>query len=191
MSSRYHALAFQVKNKYPRFNVKERNKSWLMPIFWVLSRLTGQSYDNFTTTIFSTMYVSSSWSEKSDERKYRTLRHEEVHIEQFHCFPLGRWAWPINHLLMSLCYLLLLPAIFSMRAKFEREGYTQTLLVEFELGGPFSEDRMEYNARWLAETFGGSAYAWMWTRKKAYAWSMDTMRKINAGDILSPYLDVE
>ena len=185
-TSRYEVLANRVKSEFPRFNVKERDKSWLFPIFWLLKKITSQDYKTFTTTIFSTMYVGPTWEKKSDEQKYRTLRHELVHIRQFHCFPLGRWAWPVNHLLMSLCYLLLLPVLWTFRAKFEREGYTQSLLVEFELKGPISENRKEDNARWMAQTFGGGAYALMWTKKKAYAWAMDVQRKINAGEITNP-----
>jgi hypothetical protein len=182
-ANRYEILVKRVRALYPRFNVKKRDSSWLLPIFWLLSKVTGQSYDNFTTTIFSTMYVGPNWEKKSVDRKYRTLRHELKHIKQFHCFPLGRWAWPLNHLLMALCYLLILPFVLTMRSRLEREGYTQTLLVEFELDGPFTDERMEYNARWLSGTFGGSAYAWMWRKTAAYAWAMETMRKINAGEI--------
>ena len=181
----YTKLVEFVKAEFPRFNVKKRDKSWLMPIFWILSKVTGQNYDGFTTTIFSTMYVGPSWEKKNAKQKYKTLRHERVHIEQFHCFPLGRWAWPINHLLMAMCYLLVLPVFWTMRAKFERAGYTQSMLAEFELYGPFSDSKMEDWGRWMAETFGGSSYAWMWNGSSAYAWAMDTMRKINAGEIIS------
>jgi hypothetical protein len=42
---------------------------------------------------------------------------------------------------------------------------------------------MEDWARWMAETFGSAMYLLMWRGKPAYAWAMDTMRKINAGEI--------
>jgi len=180
---RYAVLSLQVKDRYPRFSVVERDKSWLRPIFWLLQKITRQDYSGFTTTIFSTMYVGSDWATSSTTSRYRLLRHEMQHIKQFHNWPLGRRAWPVNHLLMSLVYLLLLPVIWTLRAKFEREGYTQTLLVEYELTGPIADTRMEENARWLAETFGGSAYLYMWRKKAAYAWAMETQRKINAGEI--------
>lgn len=183
---RYEVLAARVRKTYPRFKVKERDKSWLRPIFWALQKITRQDYGSFTTTVFSTMYVGADWAKDSSLDKYKTLRHEKVHIAQFHRFPLGRWAWPVNHLLMALCYLFILPVIWTFRARFEREGYTQTLLVQYELHGQISESRMENNARWLSETFGGSAYAWMWRRKAAYNWAMEIQRKINAGEIANP-----
>lgn len=188
---RYSVLSLRVKGCYPRFSVVERDKSWLRPIFWLLSKVTRKDYSNFNTTIFSTMYVGPGWGTDSSTSRYKSLRHEMKHIEQFHRWPLGRWAWPINHVLTALAYLLLLPIIWTLRAKFEREGYTQTLLVEYELNGPFTDGRMEDNARWLAETFGGSAYFFMWRKKSAYAWAMETQRKINAGEISNPSDRVE
>jgi hypothetical protein len=155
----------------------------LRPIFWLLAKVTGTDYSTFHTTIFSTMYTGPRWEKMSDTQRYRLLRHEKKHIEQAHCFPLGRRLWPVNHLLWAFCYLLVLPFFLTFRAKFEREGYTQSLLVDFEENGLISERDMEENARWKAKTFGGSAYAWMWRGSAAYAWAMDTQRKINAGEI--------
>lgn len=183
---RFVVLSDQVRARYPRFTVTRRDRSWLAPIFWLLQKITRQDYSNFVTTIFSTMYVGSSWGTDSSVSKYKTLRHEMKHIDQFHRWPMGRWAWPVNHVLMSIAYLLLLPVLWTFRAMFEREGYTQTLLVEFEMNGPFSDARMEENARWMATTFGGSAYLFMWRKSAAYAWAMDVQRKINAGEISNP-----
>lgn len=179
MLDRYEQLCEQTKKEYPRFNVRPRDSSWLKPIFWVLQKITGQSYETFTTTVFSTMYVGPAWEKNSSDQKWKTLSHEKVHIGQFHEFPLGRWAWPVNHLLMALCYLLVLPFFFTMRSKFEREGYMASIRAEYELHGPFSSKKMERWARWLAGTFGGSAYFWMWTRSRAYAWAMKSMQQVN------------
>jgi hypothetical protein len=180
---RYQILAGKTRKEYPRFNVKKRDSSWLRFPFWVLKKITRNDYRTFTTTIFSTMYVGETWERKTQNEKYKTLRHEKKHIRQFHCFPFGRWAWPINHLIMALLYLLVLPIILTFRAKFEREGYTQSMLVHYELEGPFSDEDMESWARWIANTFGTGTYFWMWRKKAAYAWAMQTMRAINAGEI--------
>lgn len=183
--SRYQALANRVEKEYPRFNVKYRNKSWLMPIFWLLGKLTGTNYDTFTTTIFSTMYVGATWTAKSDVNKYKLLRHELVHIEQAHNWPLGRWAWPLNHLLWAICYIAVLPILWTFRAKFEREGYTQTMLVEYELYGKFSADKMVRWAKWMERTFAGSTYFFMWRKKATRRWATTTMSKINDQQIVS------
>ena len=182
-TDRYQILVERTKKEFPRFNVKERDKSWLRPVFWLMSKITRVDYSGFTTTIASTMYTGSDWKTDSSDDKYKTLRHEKIHIKQVHRFPLGRWAWPINHLIMGLLYAFVLPFILTFRAKFEREGYVQTLLVEYELRGQISEYRMKHNAEWMARTFGGSAYAWMWRKSAARNWAMRTQKKIVAGEI--------
>lgn len=186
MADRFDELSARTKAEFPRFNVRERDKSWLRWIFGPLSKILGQDYSTFTTTIFSTMYVGAGWQHDTPNEKYQTLRHEMQHIDQFHHWPLGRRLWPVNHVIMAFCYLFVLPLFWTLRARFERAGYTQTLLVEFELHGAFSQDRMESNARWMAETFGGGSYFYMWRRKAAYAWAMETQRKILAGEITNP-----
>lgn len=189
--NRFQVLLDRTKEEYPRFNIKKRDKSWLRPIFWLLGLITRRDYSTFTTTIFSTMYVGPTWKDKSLDDKYKLLRHEKKHVKQAHDFPLGRRAWPINHLLWAICYLLVLPAILTFRAKFEREGYTETLLVQYELEGRLSDLEMVRNALWLAETFGRSTYVFMWRKDVAYEWAMETQRGINAGEIMNPVDRVE
>lgn len=183
---RYTILVGRTKQQFPRFTVKERRKTWLGWVFRVLQKITRQDYSGFTTTIFSTMYVGDDWHSMSSDERYKLLRHEKKHIEQFHRWPFGRRLWFVNHIVMALCYLFVLPVFWTLRAKLEREGYTQTLLVDYELSGRLTEVQMERNAVWLAETFGGSAYFFMWTRKAAYAWAMETQRRILAGEITNP-----
>ena len=183
--SRYEELVSRVEKLYPRFNVKHRDKSWLMPIFWLLSKFTSKNYNTFTTTIFSTMYVGPTWDAKSDKDKYKCLRHELVHIIQAHEWPLGRWAWPINHFLWAICYIGVLPILWTFRAKFEREGYQQTMLVECELYGKFTADKMRWWAAWMERTFAGSTYFFMWRKKATRRWAITTMDKINNRQIVS------
>jgi hypothetical protein len=163
--------------------VRIRRESWLHPIFWLLSKITRTDYSHFSTTIGSTIYARDNWEERTPDQKYKLLRHELVHIRQVHRFPLGRWAWPLNHLIYSIFYLLFLPVILTFRSKFEREGYTQSMLTSYELHGEFSLAKKAAWAKRMATTFGGSAYMWMWRKKAAYAWALETIRKIHAGEI--------
>lgn len=181
--NRFELLRRQTQAEFPRFSIKRRSASWLRPVFWVLEKVTRRKYSGFTTTIASTMYVGESWDDYSSDGKYAILRHEKVHVDQAHRWPLGRRLWPVNHLLFMLSYLLVFPVLWTLRAHFERAGYTQSLLVQYELAGKISDLQMERNAAWMAEIFGGSAYLFMWRRRAAYAWAMDTQRKINAGVI--------
>lgn len=181
--SKYEELLKRTCQEFPGFRVVERDKSWLRPVFWLLGKITRRDYSGFTTTIGLNMYVGSTWNKRSEIRKYKTLRHELVHVRQFVSWPLGRWAWPINHFLMAFCYLFILPVFWTLRAKFEREAYTQTLLFDYEEHGTITDERMEENARWIAETFATSTYLFMWTGNAAYRWAMVTQRAILDGKI--------
>ena len=89
----------------------------------------------------------------------------------------------MNGILFAVCYLMVLPFFWTFRAKFEREAYTQSMLVQFELGGSLTEPEMSANAEKMVQTFCGPAYAWMSTVRKTYAWAMQTQRAINLGAI--------
>ena len=187
--NRYDALVERTKREFPRFQVRKRGSVWWMrALFWLLSSVLKKGagdYSNFATTIFSTIYVPDSWDSWTDRQRYELLRHEKRHIRQAHVWPLGRWAWPLNHLLWAISYIFLpIPFFWTLRAYFERDGYTQTMLVLYELqGGLIPDKQMEQQAAFMVDVFAGPAYAWMWTKKAAYAWAMETMRRINAGYI--------
>lgn len=185
MFSRYEELLKRAKEEYPRFNIRPRRTSWLQWIFTPLSWITRQDYSGFSTTIGSTLYAADGWDRRLDDNKYKTLRHELVHVDQYHRFPFGPKLWVLNHIIFAFCYLFVLPVRWTMRAKFEREGYFQTLLVEWELGGEIPPLRTLENARWIAQTFGGSAYAFMGGRQAAYDWAIQVQRRINLGDFPS------
>lgn len=183
---RYATLLSRTVQEYPRFNICLRSDVWwLRAIFWLLVKIRGHNYNGFTTTIGSTMYVSDNWHARTDHQKYIVLRHERQHVRQFHTWPIPvKWLWPVNHILFSISYLLLpLPIFITMRAHFEREGYLQNMLVLNELNGPLDEKQIKHEASFIADIFSGATYLWMWRRKPAYTWAVETMRAINAGDI--------
>lgn len=178
--NRFETLWPRVVQEIPGARIVKRSDFWL-------TRWMGKRYDNFTTTIWRTCYVSSQWDTRSSDDRYKTLRHELQHLRQFRNWPfksLGRrYLWPINAVIMSLCYLLVLPVFWTLRAKFERAGYEQTLLVEYELGGLRTPEDQKSWIDWLTETFGGSTYAWMWTRNDAREWAKNTIMGITSGTI--------
>jgi hypothetical protein len=201
--NRYEQLKAKVLREFPRFQVRKASETWWLRWAMGLLRLITRSpVGGFTTTIFSTVYVEDDWDRRPADDRYATLRHELMHIRQFHHWPIavdadldrGGW-WRVvlsdlrrwtNHLCVMVAYLFLCPAFWTMRARFEREGYTQTLLVARELYGELGQATMESKARWLASVFGGPDYAWMWNAGAAYRWAMDTQRKINAGMLWNP-----
>ena len=153
--TRYDLLVRKVRAEFPELAIVPRKGTWLGLFFGLMTKLTGANYDHMVTTIGSTIYVGDSWANRTDDGKYKTLRHELIHIRQFHGWPFG-YHWPrINHALFSIFYLLVLPALWTYRARFEREAYTQTLLVDRELHGPISDLDMELNAEAMVLRFTG------------------------------------
>ena len=177
--NRYEAIIQRICSEFPAFKIVERDKSWLRLPFRLLSKVTKTDYFNFVTTIGSTIYVGPGWNERSDNDRYRVLRHELIHIRQFHNWPFGRRLSWLNHAFFSFAYLFILPFLWTFRAKFEREAYTQTLLVQFELGGTITDPEIDRNTERMVRTFSGPAYLWMATKKSTYHWAMLTQRKIN------------
>lgn len=173
---RYAILLRRTQAQFPRFKVKKKKDAFLHIL----------PFKGFTTTIGSTMYVADNFDQWSSNARYATLRHEKIHVEQFNCWPLGQWAWPLNYLLFSLVYLFCFPVLWTMRAKFEREGYTQTMLVNYELHGVSTESQKEAIAESLVDYFGGVFYFFMWRRKAAFAWAMEMQRRIERGLITNP-----
>jgi hypothetical protein len=181
--NRAEALIERVKREVPSFNVIKRSDSrFLRTVFWPLQKVTGRTYGQYATTIFSTVYVPDDWDSWSPDRQYSLLRHEIMHIRQFWNWPFGPKTWWLNHFIVAFLYLLCLPVIWTMRAKFEREGYTQSMLVHHELG--WLTD-VESEVKWIADTFSNSSYLWMWRRGPAEAWARQTIAAIQSGQIVN------
>lgn len=182
--NKYHTLFARYRALYPRLNVVKKDESRLMQtIFWPLKKLTGNNYNNYTTTIGSTIYVPPDFGAWPDDERYILLRHEAQHVKQFHRWPFGIWAWPLNHLLMGLAYLFLLPVFLTMRAYFERAGYTQTILATYECYGIGDSQAQEAYAEWIADVFSGSSYLWMWRRGPAKKWALKTIKNVCNGEL--------
>ena len=183
--------------------VLRKDSTFLAVVFgalgWLLKVVTfGKKkidYSAFATTIGRTLYMPDGYLWWDDVEKYRRLRHELVHLRQFRCWPfpfLGhRGVWRINAVLMGLCYLLVLPAFLTMRAHFERAGYTQTMLVRWEMGGLRSTRDRERHIAWLVRTFSTGKYFWMSTAKRTKKWASTTMLQIMDGEICNDRDDVD
>jgi hypothetical protein len=192
MSNKFNILWERTQQEIPNAKLVHRQDSWFMrTISWFLTKVLrlNKDYCDFGTTIFSTIYLPHSWLIMNDQEKYKLLRHELIHLRQFRNWPfsfLGRpYFWYVNALFVSFCYIFVLPVLFTMRAKFEKEAYTQSLLVDYEAG------RLQ-NLAYRAHTFGlmvrqftDSTYAWMSTDVGARLWVLDTYHDIFSGKLTS------
>lgn len=163
-------------------------------------------FSRFHTTIGKRVYIKKDSIAAEDWAGiYRVLRHEYIHILQrrrywllydvAYLFPqvlavlaipsflsiwFGlQWLWSLGF----LAFLAPIPAYWRMR--FEIEGYTQTLLVEYEMRGQISEGLI----RRVAEKFTGSTYYFMWPfNRDVRARLGDIVDKIYTGKINTPHL---
>lgn len=181
----YEAMLRRIRTEFPKFKVVNRDDTWLRHPFRLLRKVTKSDYFNFVTTIGQTVYVGPGWKDRPDISKYKVLRHELVHLRQFRVFPFGAsWRY-LNLTLFAFFYLFVLPAFWTYRARFEREAYAQTLLVQYELEGAISDRDMGENTKRMVRIFTGPAYFWMARKKATYTWAMELQRKINRGEMVN------
>jgi hypothetical protein len=192
MPDRYDQLLARIKEEIPEVKIIKFKDSWFIRMIHVfLKILTFGKFepDTYTTTIGTRMYVRDSWDHKPDQEKYLILRHEVIHMRQ-----ARRWPFPaldrkgtrwINFFLFSFCYLFAAPTKWTLRAKFEREAYTQTLLTHFEIAGKWYLHMIEHLVAHMGKTFSGPDYFFMWDKMKAMKWAAQTMVDIEERRIVN------
>jgi hypothetical protein len=144
-----------LKQKFPKFKVMKYSDSklwnWLHQNFFKWAVATTRGY---------TVYFRDDFFE--NDRGVEVLKHEAAHMLDY-----SKWG-----ILYELSYLLLLPAVFTMRAYWEWHGYKETLrsvhdeYAFFKTSDPKYYDYiMDFNCQWVANTFAGSGYLWMFPFK--------------------------
>lgn len=179
--TRDQVLIERFKRERPRFTITKRGDSkFLQTILWPIKKISGQSFGEYATTLFSTVYVPDDWDSWDPDARYALLRHEIKHVRRFNTWPFNvTWLWWLNNFLTAFMYLLCFPVLLTMRAWFEREGYGESLLVYNELGWM----DVEKMVAWVVEQFSGPNYLYMWRAKPAEAWARQRIADIQAGKI--------
>lgn len=192
-NKKYEMLLANITDEIKGFKiVKFQDSRFIRTVHFLVKIITLFKFDpgksRFTTTIGKVMYVPNDWDRAGDKSRYKILRHELVHLRQFRRWPFPFLDLPVlrivNVFLFSFCYLFVaIPGVWSLRAKFEREAYTQSMLSAHELVGGFSvHQRLDYT-EFMGEIFGGPSYFWMWRRRAAVHWAMQTMLDVELGNI--------
>jgi len=162
MANRFDLLWERTQREIPGAEIVLRKNSLLLKVVfgalhWLLRIVTlgrvKSDYSGFATTVCRTIYMPDDFPWWSDYQRYSRLRHELVHLRQFRTWPMPflgcRGLWLINAAIMGLCYLLVLPVLLTFRAKFEKEGYRESILVRWECGGLREAVRMIHVAHGL------------------------------------------
>jgi hypothetical protein len=153
------AYLAELREEFPRLRiVAKQEHPWSRRIDSLLNALTlgGQAayVSTYTTVLGCTIYLPSSWEQRSDEARYITLRHEAVHLRQFRRYTaLG----------MTLIYgLPLLPVgLAAGRAWIEWEAYKETLAAYADVYGLEGACDPALHAH-IRLQFTGPAYLFMW-----------------------------
>jgi hypothetical protein len=117
---------------------------------------------HYTTVIITVVYMPAELL-GSDEA-YATLRHERVHM---------RDCWRSGVLPFLISYLLLLPAVLTLRSVWEMRGYAETMRVEYEDTGEVSDETLTR----IERQFVGPAYLWMCPFPPLVRWWLRRVRR--------------
>jgi hypothetical protein len=158
------ALIAEITREFPRFRIIRKDRAWTQKVIDGLLRVltfgAQRSYlTGYQTTIGQRVYVTSDWDDLPDESRYVTLRHEREHLRQFRRFTLPG---------MALLYVLLpLPiGLAWCRARFEMQGYAETIRASVEIYGPAHVLRPVFREHVVSQFLGG-AYGWMWPFRRS------------------------
>lgn len=102
---------------------------WERVIMWVGNLVMKEGLRNATQVFYDRVYLAESLrlvdppSEDHAKKVYSTLLHECTHILQVERLRrFFRWRW-LAYLVWATCYAFALPAVFTLRARWEAEAY--------------------------------------------------------------------
>jgi hypothetical protein len=159
MEQRYRSLLEDIGREFEGFRIVKKEESSLQrAIHAALAVVTLGAQRRYLrayqTTIGNTVYVTPEWDSLPWAQRYIILRHERMHLRQFRRY---------TFLGMALLYLLLpLPlGLAWFRARFEKEGYEETIRATAEIYGIDHVKRAGFRDYVLSQ-FTSGAYGWMW-----------------------------
>ncbi len=165
-----------MQREFPRFKVIRKDQSPFSKVIDRALRIVTfgaqrEYLTSYQTTIGYRIYVTPDWDDRDPDDRWVTMRHELMHLRQFRRYTLPG---------MALLYLLVpLPlGLAWFRAKFEKEGYAETIRASAELYG--FEHVLDKGFRdYVTQQFTGGAYGWMWPfRRSIERWYDEVLAKI-------------
>ncbi len=168
MAGEYNRVLLETMKEFPSFEIVPKAESRFMRFLAWLLFFNRAFMKSFHTTVGNYLYVAESWGSLSDEGKAALLRHERVHLRQQRRYGMFVYA---------VMYTLLLPAVFTFRARLEREAYEESLRAKMEYWGPSSFTAPARDA--MIRHFTTGEYFWMYPfKKRVEAWYDSTVKKL-------------
>jgi hypothetical protein len=115
---------------------------------------------DYTTTIGYAVYMPAAV--RGAASGVGVLRHERVHLEQFRRHPV----W------FGVSYLLVAPALVTMRARWEMEAYVETMRAELEETGAIADATLDA----IERRFTGPDYLYMDVRRRRVRRKLEAAR---------------
>lgn len=150
-----------INRDFPGFTIKPKAESSLCKIIfcllWILTLGKTKFMTDYITVLGKTMYVHPNWTGMSWLDRWVVLRHEGIHLCQANRMFFGRCFW-IGWLIWAFAYLFILPFGLTLRSRWEREAYTETVRCSQRFG-------IGVNRARLFAQFTGPQYFWMDLRR--------------------------
>jgi hypothetical protein len=147
--SRFDDMVAELRREFRTFRLVPKERSPLMRLLYraLLMPLWCPDFmGSYTTVLVSWVYMPARLI--GTDQGYGVLRHERVHMRD--CFRTGVLPFAVS-------YVLLLPAVLTLRSVWEMRGYAETMRVELEQEGRISDELLAHVAR----QFTSSSYLWM------------------------------
>lgn len=178
----------QIEEDIPKFEIRHKNKSFLMKLLSVVLFFNRKFMTNYVTTMYPVVYVPDWWGINKARQKaeIEILAHEYVHLydrkkmwwlfnllylspQIFSLLAIGAF-WNISFL---WCLLFLLPWPSPGRAWLEFRGYRMSLAMMYWMrikGKLENVDKRctfieNYDITWVVGQFTGPAYYFMFPFK--------------------------
>lgn len=164
MEDLYAALLRDITFEFPGFRVLRKDHAAGQRVIDLVLKIVTfgaqrRYLTTYQTTIGQTVYVCADWDRLPASQRYITMRHERAHLRQFR-----RYTLP----LMALLYIFVpLPVGLAwFRAKFEKEGYAETIRAAAEVYGLSHVLQPSFRDH-VVRQFTSGAYGWMWPFRRS------------------------
>ena len=146
-----------LKVEFSKLEIHDK-KPWWLNVIYKAPILKKLAWGNYTQVIGCNIWLSENWNSYSPSRQMSTLRHERQHLLQYQKYGL---------IGMAFLYLFVFFPIglAYFRAKFEREGYAESIRARIEYYGDAEEVKEGCKQSYL-NAFVRANYLWAWPFKK-------------------------
>jgi len=159
----YNNLLKDLYKEFPKLKIKKRKEVWWCRL--LDKTFLKHSKSQWGCASYNLIVVPNRFDEWLASEKYEMIMHEREHLYQY--VRLGDDNALLGYVLFCFLYVLVLPAVLTMRAHFERQAYYCSAL-SIHLTKTFVDYAWakQWFISWMVHTFCRWEYVWMWPFKK-------------------------